>query len=52
MQSAANIDCVPSSQESLDELAKGVKIIRLKTAAYWIDYVALRPSDCDWLTKQ
>ena len=29
-----------------------IKILRLKSAAHWVDYVALTPIEPDWHTKQ
>lgn len=40
---------VPSDEAMQIEFRQAdIKIIRLKSASYWIDYVALTPSEVDW----
>ena len=44
---------VPTEEAFQSEFRNSdIKILRLKSAAYWIDYVALQPTEPDWHTKQ
>lgn len=44
---------VPSDEALESELKNvDIKILRLKTAKYWIDYVALTPTEPEWSQKQ
>jgi hypothetical protein len=44
---------VPSDEALNSELRHlDIKIIRLKSASYWIDYVALVPAEPEWHQKQ
>jgi hypothetical protein len=40
---------VPSDEAIYSELrGDDIKIVRLKSAAFWINYVALTPNEPDW----
>jgi hypothetical protein len=44
---------VPTEEAFQSEFRNSdIKILRLKSAAYWIEYVALQPTEPDWHTKQ
>ena len=44
---------VPSDEALQAELRNmDLKIMRLKTAAFWISYITLTPSDPEWHQKQ
>ena len=43
---------VPTDQELADELRKeDIKVMRIKSAQYWIDYVCLTPTEPEWHKK-
>jgi hypothetical protein len=43
---------VPSDEALESELKNvDIKILRLKSARYWIDYVALTPNEPEWSQK-
>ena len=44
---------VPTDDSLAYELrSEDIKVIRLKSASYWIDYVCLKPTIPDWFKKQ
>lgn len=44
---------VPSEEALHSELKTAdLKVIRLRSASYWVDYCILRPSEPDWHQKQ
>ena len=44
---------IPSDEAIQGELKNSdIKVIRLKSSASWIDYIALRPNEPDWHQKQ
>ena len=44
---------VPSDEVIATELkGSDLKVIRLKSASFWVDYVVLSPSEPDWHHKQ
>lgn len=44
---------VPDDESLAHELRnEAIKVIRLKSCAYWIDYVCLEPTEPDWHRKQ
>ena len=44
---------VPDDESLAHEMRnENIKVIRLKSCAYWIDYVCLKPSEPDWHRKQ
>lgn len=44
---------VPDDESMAYELRNdNIKVIRLKSCAYWIDYVCLQPNETDWHRKQ
>jgi len=43
---------VPDDDSIAYELRnENIKVIRLKSCAYWIDYVCLQPTETDWQRK-
>ena len=43
---------VPDDESLADELCnENIKVIRLKPAAYWIDYICMLPTEPDWYKK-
>ena len=43
---------VPDDESMAHELRnENIKIIRMKSSAYWIDYVCLTPTEADWHRK-
>jgi hypothetical protein len=44
---------IPSDESLTNELRnEDIRIIRIKSSAYWIDYVVMTPSTPDWVRKQ
>ena len=44
---------IPSDEGIQAEMAnENIRVIRLKSAAYWVDYICLVPTDSDWHKKQ
>jgi len=44
---------IPTDEALGQELRNSdIKVMRLKSAAYWIDYVILTPTEPDWHKKQ
>ncbi len=44
---------IPTQDSVMEEMFKqNVKIMRLKSAAWWIDYIALVPNIPEWLKEQ
>ena len=44
---------VPDDESFAHEMRdEDIKVIRMKSSSYWIDYICLTPNEPDWYKKQ